>query len=105
MMAERGGQPGNQNAAKGRMWRDAVDRALKRRSRVDQVEELDRLADVFLDAIEAMTQGTEKRAPSVAGFVELADRLDGKSTQTIAGDADSPLVVNLVTYADDHAPE
>lgn len=94
-----GGAPiGNQNAAKGRIWRDAINRALAKRSRVDAIAEIDRLAELFLDTVEAMTQGTEKRAPSVAGFAELADRLDGRSPQQVQlqGDENNPLVTKVV---------
>lgn len=88
-----GAPPGNQNAVKGTRWRSAIDRALSRRSKAAGIEELDRLAERFLDAIEEMTQSTDKRGPSVSGFVELADRLDGKSSQgvIISGDPEAPL--------------
>lgn len=94
-MAERGGQPGNQNAVKAKRWQAAIDRALERRCKSDGIAELDRLADVYLDTIEEMTEGTEKRGPSIAGFADLADRLDGRpaASVTIAGDADNPLTV------------
>lgn len=75
-MAESGGQPGNQNAAKGRRWRDAIDRALAKRSKATATQELDRLAEKFLDDVEA--QG-------IAGFREFGDRLDGKAPQAIVG--------------------
>lgn len=83
----KGGQPGNQNAAKAKRWNDAIDRALAKRSKAAGIEELDRLAEKFLDAIEDMTIGTEKRGPSIAGFSELADRLDGKAAQSVDLDA------------------
>lgn len=83
-MAEIGGQPGNQNAAKGRRWRDAIDRALAKRSKAAGTEELDRLAEQFLREVES--QG-------IVGFKELADRLDGKAAQEITGADGGPLVV------------
>lgn len=73
-MAERGGQPGNQNAAKSKRWRDAIDRALERRCKSDGIAELDRLADEFLDAV---------RAEGIAGFKEFGDRMDGKPAQAL----------------------
>jgi hypothetical protein len=76
---------GNQNAVKAKRWQQAIDRALEKRSKADGIEELDRLAERFLDAIEEMTQGTDRRGPSIAGFAELADRLDGRSHQSISG--------------------
>jgi hypothetical protein len=75
-MADIGGQPGNQNAAKGRRWQAAIDRALERRSKADGIAELDRLADKFLDEVEA---------EGIAGFKEFGDRLDGKPAQTLQG--------------------
>lgn len=44
---------------------------------------LDELAERFLDTVEEMTVGTDKRGPSIAGFAELADRMDGKSSQAV----------------------
>ena len=84
---------GNQNAVKAKRWQQAVDRALARRSKSEGIAELDRLADVYLDTIEEMTASTDKRGPSIAGFVDLADRIDGKPAQsvTLAGDPENPL--------------
>lgn len=87
---------GNQNAVKAKRWQQAIDRALERRSKSDQIAELDRLADQFLSAVEA---------EGIAGYRELADRLDGKAVQTLAGDNDSPLTVQIIKHADDHTPE
>lgn len=58
---------------------------MERRCKSDGIAELDRLADVYLDTIEEMTVGTEKRGPSITGFADLADRLDGKPAQTVQG--------------------
>lgn len=87
-----GGQPGNQNAAKGRRWQDAINRALERRSRVDQIAELDRLADAFLDEVEK---------EGITGYKELADRLDGKPAQAITGEGGGPLVIIQATSTDE----
>ena len=94
-----GGAPvGNQNAVKAKRWQQAIDRALKRRAKSEQIEELDRLADIYLDTVEAMTEGTDKRGPSIDGFRDLADRLDGKPAQQVQlqGDPDAPLVTKIV---------
>lgn len=74
---------GNQNAVKAKRWQQAIDRALERRCKADGIAELDRLADVYLDTIEEMTAGTEKRGPSIDGFRDFADRLDGRPAQAI----------------------
>ncbi len=75
---------GNKNAVKAKRWQQAINRALEKRSKAAGIEELDRLAEKFLDAIEDMTASTEKRGPSIHGFIELADRIDGKSDQHIS---------------------
>lgn len=73
-----GGAPiGNQNAVKGKRWQAAIDRALAKRSKASGIEELDRLAEKFLDAVEAGS------SPHVPGFNALGDRLDGKPAQQI----------------------
>ena len=69
-----GAPVGNQNAARGRMWRAAIERALAKRSRVDQVEALDDLADKLLALAYEGDLGALK---------ELGDRLEGKPGQAI----------------------
>ena len=83
-MAERGGQPGNQNAVKSKRWQSAIDRALAKKSRVAGVEELDRLAEEFLKTVEA---------EGINGYRELGDRLDGKPGQELQHSGD--LIVQL----------
>lgn len=75
-MAQSGGQPGNQNAVKNRPWAAAIERALRKRSKSDQMEALDELAEKFLDSVSA---------GNVQDFKELGDRLDGKPAQAIVG--------------------
>lgn len=81
-MADIGGQPGNRNSARGRVWRDAINRALAKRSGVDRVEALDALAEKLLQNCEA---------GDMAALKELGDRLDGKPAQAIVGDSENPL--------------
>ena len=96
-MAERGGQPGNQNATKNRPWRMAIDRALEKKSRVEQIEALDVIAE---KVVETASKGPsyDKGDPWLAAVHELADRLDGKPAQQIQlqGDEDHPLVSKIV---------
>jgi hypothetical protein len=95
-----GGAPiGNQNSRLGREWRNAINRALEKRGNGDRTAALDALAERFLDAIEDMAVPTEKRSASVAGFSELADRLDGKAAQNtvLSGDAENPITVTEIT--------
>lgn len=95
-MAERGGQPGNNNAAKNRPWREAVSRALAKKSRVDQIEALDAIAEKVVDAALA-GPSYEKGDPWLHAVNELADRLDGKPAQQLihSGDEDAPLVARV----------
>lgn len=69
-----GGQPDNDNATRGKLWRAAIKRALDRRSmcRSDGVAALDAIADSLLEIAEA---------GSIKAIKELGDRLDGKSVQ------------------------
>lgn len=73
-MAESGGQPGNQNAAKGKRWSMAIDRALAKRSKVDATESLDALAEELLKRCDAGDMGALR---------ELGDRLEGKPGQAL----------------------
>lgn len=73
---------GNQNAVRAKRWTQAIERALDRRSRVGQIQALDELADKLLDAGYAGEQWALK---------ELGDRIEGKPTQVVAGDAENPL--------------
>lgn len=68
---------GNQNAAKAKRWSAAIDRALARKGR-DAQEELDRLAEAFLAAVEA------GESTAIPGWKELGDRLEGKPAQSVA---------------------
>ena len=89
-MAEKGGQPGNNNAAKGRPWGRAIERALAKRSNVKQVEALDELAETFLSACDA---------GDLAALKELGDRLDGKANQSISGPDGGAIPVGIqVSY-------
>lgn len=78
-MATSGGQPGNDNSARGKRWRDAILRALARRS--GSVERgLDAAADKL--ALLAIEDG-DKWA-----IEEIGDRVDGKPHQSVSHDGD-----------------
>ena len=81
-----GAPVGNQNAAKAKVWRAAISRALERRSasRTDGVKEIDALAEQLLTLVAAGDLGALK---------EFGDRMDGKPAQAIiGGDEDDPPV-------------
>jgi hypothetical protein len=74
---------GNQNAARGKMWKAAIERALDARGAGDRLAALNELAEKLLARAE---EG------DMSALKELGDRLDGKSVQPIAGDAEGPPV-------------
>jgi len=65
---------GNKNAAVGKQWQAAINRALAARSRVAGREALDDLAEKLLSLAEQGELGALK---------ELGDRIDGKAAQMI----------------------
>ena len=75
------GQSGNPNGQPKRtkLWRDAIERAIKRREQ-DDPQALEKLADQLLAKV---AEG------DVAAIKEFGDRLDGKVTQPIGGDSES----------------
>lgn len=79
-----GAPVGNQNAARAKLWRAAIGRALERRSasRTDGIKEIDALADQLLNLVAMGDLGALK---------EFGDRMDGKPAQAIiGGDEDDP---------------
>lgn len=79
---------GNQNALKGKRWRDAIDRALEKRSKAEGIQALDQLAEEFLKAVK---DGEQQKMP---GYRELGDRLDGKASQPV--EATGTFTINIV---------
>lgn len=77
---------GNKNAAKPRIWQQAIERALETRtkSRIDGKKEIDALAEKLLDAV---------ASGDLAALKEFGDRIDGKPAQQVqvSGDPDAPL--------------
>ena len=75
---DKGGAPkGNQNARKGKLWTDAIQRALKiweNESRVDGKKALDALA---MQLLEKCLEG------DMTALKELGDRLEGKPAQSV----------------------
>lgn len=76
--------PGNQNAAKPKIWGEAIRRAIARRQEGDLSKGLDVLADKLVDAA---------AAGEVWALTEVGNRLDGKPPQAIiGGDEDDPAI-------------
>lgn len=84
-MAERGGQPGNNNAGKNKVWIAALNRAIAQ----DDGERLRKAAEKLIDLAVA---------GEVAALKELGDRLDGKPHQsTSIENADGTPLLSGVT--------
>jgi len=75
---------GNQYAARARVWRDAINRALEKRSGVDRMKAIDELAEKLLAKCD---EG------DMQALKEFGDRIEGKPAQPITGDEDAPLRV------------
>jgi hypothetical protein len=72
---------GNSNARRGRLWRDAITRAVSRKYEGDLKHGLDQLAEKLIDAVANADPWAVR---------EFGDRIDGKPAQsvTVAGDED-----------------
>lgn len=82
-MAERGGQPGNRNATKNKLWAEALNRALL----AEDGKKLRSLADKLIERAEN---------GDVTALKEIGDRIDGKAVQIIAGDPENPLGLEVI---------
>jgi molecular chaperone GrpE (heat shock protein) len=79
---------GNKNSAKGRLWADAIKRAVSRKHGGDLNHGLDTLAEKL---IEAVSKG------DLQALKEFGDRIDGKPAQAITGADGGPLETRNVT--------
>lgn len=85
---KKGGQPGNNNAGDGKVWRAAIRRALDRRTpKKSKTEAIDELAEKFLEACD------DKEGWA---FKELGDRLDGKPNQSLSGEGGGPIKIEEI---------
>lgn len=89
-----GAPKGNKNAAKGHLWRAALERAVARtvNGREKTVEKgLDKIADMV---VKSACEGNRE------AWQEIGNRLDGRPAQavTIGGDADNPLVTKALPF-------
>lgn len=69
-----GAPVGNTNATRGRIWREAIERALERRSKADQIKSIDELADKLLDAC---------YSGDLPALKEFGDRVEGRAVQGV----------------------
>ena len=84
---KRGGQPGNHNASRGTIWRDAIRKSLAR-----DKQALERIAARLLKAAEDGDMG------AIRG---LGDRLDGKAALPVESITDNKLEVQIVSFVAD----
>lgn len=81
MANSRGGQPGNQNGRKAKVWTDALKWALEN-AEISGIERGQTLRAIATTVV-TRAVGGDKDA-----WNEIANRLDGKPAQVIVGDAD-----------------
>ncbi len=72
-----GGQPGNTNAGKNKVWSHAINKALEKRS-----GRKDRL-DAMVDLAENLLKKCDES--DISALKELGDRLEGKPAQVVTG--------------------
>lgn len=84
-MAKNGAPRGNNNAGKGKMWSDAVRKALVQGKALEPIAK--KLISMALSG-------------DIQAIKEIGDRLDGKAVQAISGEDGGPLVVEIVRFAD-----
>ena len=89
-MAERGGQPGNNNAGVGRTIRDAINyelAAIGREIKGDDPAIKKGMRAIVQPIVQQATEG------NIGAFKEIADRVDGKPAQAIemAGELNIPV--------------
>ena len=88
-MAGTGAPIGNDYAAKGARWRNAIDSALELKCKSDGQKAL---VDIALAMIEKCGEG------DMTAIKELGDRIDGKVAQSVnlGGQKDNPLTTKIV---------
>lgn len=94
-MASKGGQPGNQNAARAPIARNALIKALERRSTGDTSD----LSDKFSVLVEIWDAQIDKALKSDSqAATMIVDRLDGKPKQAVVGgdEDDNPIRITRI---------
>ena len=79
-MADRGGQPGNTNATKNRVWSLAIEKALK--LEYGRKATLDNLIELAKELITLCKGG------DLGSLKELGDRMEGKAHQSVSSKID-----------------
>jgi len=83
-----GGQPGNQNARKGRIWSDAIrEYAIRDANGIPQ-----RDTPMMIAVAAIWTKACEGDVPALK---EIGDRIEGKVPQQISGPDEGPIEMNI----------
>jgi hypothetical protein len=85
-----GAPEGNNNAGKGKKWKDAIHYALAQDKKALQA-----IAKALID---------KAKEGDVSAIKEFGDRVDGKVVQGIEGPEGGPLIVQVVKFADNSNP-
>lgn len=86
---------GNKYGTRARVWSQAIERALAKRSRADQIESLDVLAEKLLALCD---QG------DLQALKELGDRMEGKPAVSIEAQADVRMEISWDDSGTDSVP-
>lgn len=101
-MAKRGAPQGNQNAAKGKRWQDALVKALaqyeNKEGKIKRGQALAKVAEMVV--MRALVGDKD-------AWKEIGDRLDGKAAQSleVTGDPDNPVENRIEYHIVDHRPK
>lgn len=87
-MANRGGQPGNNNGGKGKIWTDAIRKAVTDKDH----KTLNKLAKVLV---------MKADKGDMAALKEIGDRLEGKPAQTVEGPGSDGAFIIKITSDDE----
>lgn len=90
---------GNQNAAKPKRWKLAIEKALERRGYESAKDAHDALVDIADKLLASASDG------DIQALKELGNRLDGMPTQEHTGADGNPLTIVLQSYKDSEPVE
>lgn len=84
---------GNKNATTGRIWAEAIRRAVRESGgRADKADFDGKLARIAKGLVNAAEAG------DIQAIKEIGDRLDGKPHQTVSADVDTTVTVEVVRF-------
>ncbi len=89
-----GAQPGNKNGAKGKIWSDAIRKAVMEKADGDDGEGVKKIKLMARALVEKGLSG------DIAALKEVGDRLEGKPAQVIQGPADDGAFLITLTTDD-----